>query len=73
MPQVTGILETSLYVNKLARAAKFYEVVIGLKRMTGDDRFCAYSVAGKYVLLLFLRGGTVETIQVAGVNSATRR
>jgi catechol 2,3-dioxygenase-like lactoylglutathione lyase family enzyme len=66
MPQLTGVLETSLYVNDLARAAKFYEQVFGLKRMTGDERFCAYSVAGKHVLLLFLRGGTTETIQLAG-------
>ncbi len=66
MPQLTGVLETSLYVSDLARAAKFYERIFGLRAMAGDDRFCAYPVAGKHVLLLFVRGGTVEAVPMNG-------
>lgn len=66
MPQLTGVLETSLYVSDLQRAATFYERIFGLRPMAGDDRFCAYPVAGKQVLLLFVRGGTTESVPLAG-------
>jgi catechol 2,3-dioxygenase-like lactoylglutathione lyase family enzyme len=34
--------------------------------MAGDNRFCAFDVAARSVLLLFLRGGTLEPVQVPG-------
>jgi catechol 2,3-dioxygenase-like lactoylglutathione lyase family enzyme len=55
-----------LYVDDLERAARFYEEVCDFKRMIGDDRFCALSVADRDVLLLFLRGATLESIATPG-------
>ena len=66
MPQVTGILETALYVEDVARAAEFYRSLFGFETMIQDHRFCALSVAGQDVLLLFLRGGTTQPMEVPG-------
>lgn len=66
MPKIQGILETSLYVADVNRAARFYEQVFGFKRMVRDDRLCAMSVDDKQVLLLFLRGASIEAIPLAG-------
>jgi len=63
MPALTGILETALYVDDLDRSSTFYEDVIGLHRIQGDDRFRVYSVADKDVLLLFKRGATAQAVQ----------
>ena len=58
MPSLTGVLETSLYVDDLDRASRFYEETFGLTRIEGDDRFRAYGVGGRSVLLLFKRGAS---------------
>jgi catechol 2,3-dioxygenase-like lactoylglutathione lyase family enzyme len=58
MPSLTGVLETSLYVDDLDRASRFYEETFGLRRIESDDRFRAYSVGGRSVLLLFKRGAS---------------
>src|SRR2546430_7750926 len=52
------VLETSLYVEDLDRASRFYEETLGLTRIEGDDRFRAYGVAGRSGLLLFKRGAS---------------
>jgi catechol 2,3-dioxygenase-like lactoylglutathione lyase family enzyme len=62
MPSLTGVLETSLYVDELDRASSFYEEIFGLARIEGDDRFRAYSVGGRSVLLLFKRGASNRVI-----------
>ncbi|MEP9350504.1 VOC family protein [Xanthobacter sp. KR7-225] len=62
-PPLGGVLETGLYVADLARAAAFYEGVLGLAPMLADERFIAYPV-GATVLLLFKRGSTAETIKM---------
>jgi len=66
MPEVTGVVETCLYVDDLERAARFYEDVCEFKRLIGDERFCALSVAGRNVLLLFRKGATLESIPTPG-------
>jgi catechol 2,3-dioxygenase-like lactoylglutathione lyase family enzyme len=66
VPTLDRVIETCLYVDDLARAAVFYEGVLGLAAMTGDARFCAYDVGGKSVLLLFRRGATLETVHLPG-------
>ena len=66
MPEITGILETGVYVDDVARSVEFYTRVFGFEAMIQDDRFCALSVAGKDVLLLFKRGGTVQPVEVPG-------
>jgi catechol 2,3-dioxygenase-like lactoylglutathione lyase family enzyme len=64
--QLDRVLETCLYVEDLDRAAGFYEQVLGLTTLTKDGRFRAYDVGGKSVLLLFLRGTTLETVHMPG-------
>ena len=61
-PPVTGIIETALYVDDLPRAIEFYRKVFGFPILVQDHRFCAFDVAGRSVLLLFLRGGSTEPI-----------
>ena len=55
-PPLSGILETALHVDDIDRSSLFYEKILGLQRIAGDDRFRAYSVAARDVLLLFKRG-----------------
>ena len=66
MPEVTGVIETCLYVDDLERATRFYEDICEFKRLIGDERFCALSVADRDVLLLFRKGATLESIPTPG-------
>lgn len=66
MPRVTGILETCLYVADVEKSAQFYEQIFGFQRMLSNQRICAFAVNGRDVLILFLRGGTSEPVQLAG-------
>ena len=66
MPEITGILETGIYVADVARSAEFYRSVFGFEVMIQDERFCALSVAEKHVLLLFRHGATLLPLEVPG-------
>jgi catechol 2,3-dioxygenase-like lactoylglutathione lyase family enzyme len=66
MPHLLGILETALYVDEFERACAFYEQVLGLNSIYRDARLCAYDVGGRGVLLLFLRGASLETTHMPG-------
>ena len=66
MPRITGVLETCIHVENLARSAHFYETLFGFRRLGSDERFCAFEVAGRDVLILFLRGGTSEPVTLPG-------
>jgi catechol 2,3-dioxygenase-like lactoylglutathione lyase family enzyme len=57
-PRVSGVLETSLYVEDLARSRAFYERVFGFVAVFEDGRMCAMEVPGEQVLLLFRHGMT---------------
>ncbi|WP_186417827.1 VOC family protein [Bosea sp. CS1GBMeth4] len=61
MPRLNRILETALYVDDLDRAAAFYETKLGLAPMLRTRTLVAYDVGGRNVLLLFLRGASLET------------
>ena len=63
---ITGILETSLYVDDVVRAADFYAQLFGFDQLVADDRFCALSVAGRQVLLLFRKGATTKAMEFPG-------
>ena len=63
-PPLAGVLETSLYVDDMARARGFYESVLGLSPMFADERLTAYPVGVRSALLLFLRGATTETVHL---------
>jgi len=66
MPRLNAILETSLYVADLERAVAFYRRVLELPLLDRDDRFAAFDVPGRQVLLLFVRGGTTRPIALRG-------
>jgi catechol 2,3-dioxygenase-like lactoylglutathione lyase family enzyme len=66
MPQLDAVLETALYVDDLERAVRFYSDVLELKPLYQDGRLCAFSVGGRSVLLLFPRGGSLETVHMPG-------
>lgn len=65
MPKLEAVLETSLYVDDMQRAAAFYEGTLGLVSMAKDDRLRAYPL-GKTVLLLFKRGDTDYPVKLEG-------
>jgi catechol 2,3-dioxygenase-like lactoylglutathione lyase family enzyme len=66
MPQISGVLETALYVEDVERSAQFYRALFGFEPMVQDQRFCAMNIAGKQVLLLFRRGTSAEALEVPG-------
>src|SRR5215210_9158756 len=66
VPPLRGVLETAVYVEDLGRSRAFYVRLLGLEPMVEDHRFCAFGVAGRDVLLLFRRGGTLEPVRVNG-------
>lgn len=55
-------METALYVDDLPRALKFYQELFGFPVLQQDHRFCALDVGGRSVLLLFLRGASLEPV-----------
>jgi catechol 2,3-dioxygenase-like lactoylglutathione lyase family enzyme len=66
MPNVNGVVETSLYVEDLDRAIRFYESLFGFDKLIADQRFCAFGVAGQQVLLLFKKGASLRPGVMAG-------
>jgi catechol 2,3-dioxygenase-like lactoylglutathione lyase family enzyme len=66
MPTIRRVLETSLYVEQLERAASFYERVFEFEKLQWDDRFCAFNISGEQVLLLFVRGKTAAPVSIPG-------
>jgi len=66
MPALTGVLETSLWVNDTQRSGDFYRRILKLKTLGGDERLCALSVAEHQVLLLFKKGASLEAIPRPG-------
>ncbi|HXW48433.1 MAG TPA: VOC family protein [Xanthobacteraceae bacterium] len=66
MPSLLGVLETALYVESFERACPFYEQVLGLNSIYRDPRLRAYDVGHRGVLLLFLRGHSLDTVHLPG-------
>src|SRR5258708_16603890 len=61
MPALDRVLETSLYVDDLGRATRFYEEVLQLRCLVRSERLCAMDVGGGHsILLLFRRGGSLS-------------
>ena len=58
MPRITGLLETSLYVDDMARSARFFREVMGLDAMLETKTLAAFDAGSHGVLLLFQRGGS---------------
>jgi catechol 2,3-dioxygenase-like lactoylglutathione lyase family enzyme len=66
MVNVAGVLETSLYVDDLARSRAFYQSLLQCKVLAQDDRFCALAIADRQVLLLFLKGAAAVPAPTPG-------
>jgi catechol 2,3-dioxygenase-like lactoylglutathione lyase family enzyme len=52
----SAILETCLDVSDVARSQEFYTGLFGYAVMKSDERFCAFSIGERQVLILFRRG-----------------
>jgi catechol 2,3-dioxygenase-like lactoylglutathione lyase family enzyme len=66
VPRISGVLETSLYVDDIERARAFYQRLFGFETFFCDQRMCAMGVPGGQVLLLFHRGHTNTPAPAAG-------
>jgi catechol 2,3-dioxygenase-like lactoylglutathione lyase family enzyme len=66
IPSVAGLLETSLYVEKLERSKRFYQMLFQFQILVEDDRFCALNAAGRQVLLLFQKEASRQPAVVPG-------
>lgn len=66
MPQLTGVLETSLYVEDLERSIRFYQEVMQFEKLLSDERFCALKAAQPQVLLLFKKGASTQPMVFEG-------
>lgn len=64
-PRIEGLLETSLYARDLARTARFYRGLLGLKSLVDTPRLVAFELAGASVLLVFQAGATEADIEDA--------
>lgn len=54
-----GILESSLYVDDVARSARFYQKIFGFYAISDfGGRGCAMQAGERQVLLLFKKGGS---------------
>jgi catechol 2,3-dioxygenase-like lactoylglutathione lyase family enzyme len=66
-PPIHGVVETILYTDELPKAVAFYRDIIGLKPMTGTpERFQAFDAGASRVLLLFVRGSTLDPMTTPG-------
>jgi catechol 2,3-dioxygenase-like lactoylglutathione lyase family enzyme len=59
-PKTNGILESSLYVQDVARSARFYQETFGFPVIKEFDRGCALDAGPRQVLLLFKKGASRE-------------
>jgi catechol 2,3-dioxygenase-like lactoylglutathione lyase family enzyme len=66
LPALTGVLETALIVEDVARATRFYRELFGLGVLGQSERLCSLNVKPAQVLLLFRRGGSLDDIRSPG-------
>ena len=66
IPRVSRVLETALYVADLQRSKSFYTETFGFEVFLEDHRMVGLGVPGDAVLLLFVRGGSVEPSPTPG-------
>jgi catechol-2,3-dioxygenase len=75
-PPVSGILETSLYVESAARSAEFYRRVFGFEPLelgeplNDETRLCPMRAGDRSVLLLFKKGATADTDVIGAIHIA---
>jgi catechol 2,3-dioxygenase-like lactoylglutathione lyase family enzyme len=59
-PEVSGVIESALYVADLARSIDFYETILGFRSIFANDRMCAMSVHDRQIFLLFKIGASLN-------------
>ena len=64
--KITGVVETAIHVEDVARSEEFYGGLFGFEKLAGDGRFCSFAVPGNAVFLLFKKGGTLEPVPTPG-------
>ena len=57
-PKTNGILESSLYVEDMARSVRFYQETFGFLVIKDFERGCALDAGPNQVLLLFKKGAS---------------
>lgn len=62
MPEITGLLETALYVEDMAQSVRFFREVMGLSTMVENDKLTAFDAGNHGVLLIFRRGGSIADL-----------
>jgi catechol 2,3-dioxygenase-like lactoylglutathione lyase family enzyme len=62
MPEITHLVESSLYATDLAVTSRFYAEVLGLKAMLTTPRLVAFDAGNRSVLLIFQEGATEEDL-----------
>jgi len=65
-PKINGIVESCLYADDLVPSIRFYRDRLGLRLIQSDERFCAFSVADRQVLLIFRSGSRQEPVPTPG-------
>ena len=60
------MLEFSLYVEDVSRAADFYHHLFGFRVLLSKERMAALDVEGKQILLLFKHGASSEPVNMPG-------
>ena len=65
-PALSGVLETALVVEDVARATRFYRELFGFDVLAQTERLCSLNVKPAQVLLLFQRGGSLDDIPLPG-------
>jgi catechol 2,3-dioxygenase-like lactoylglutathione lyase family enzyme len=60
VPDISGLLETALYVEDMERSVAFFRDIIGLRPMLETERLTAFQAGAAGVLLIFKRGASIE-------------
>jgi len=66
IPEISHVLESSLYVEDLACAKAFYQKIFGFAALYEDHRMCALRIPASGVLLLFKHGVSLHPSHVPG-------
>jgi catechol 2,3-dioxygenase-like lactoylglutathione lyase family enzyme len=65
-PEISGLLESALYVDDVRASADFFCRVLGLTPMFESERLIALDAKRSGALLLFRRGATLEDMETKG-------
>ena len=66
VPDLTGVVETALFVDDTRRSEQFYRDLFGFRTIYFAERAVALVVRQGQILLLFKKGASVEPIETPG-------